>query len=945
MNKIITCDFGKNLIAEIANYLQDNFLKKNKDLNKIAVIFSGKRPELFLKKELAARINNNYFPPCFFSIDNFIHYILSKTINYTQISSIDACYIIYQIILKNFPQILRGMTSFSMFLPWTREIASFIDELDIEDIENKNLKNIQSSAAIGYDVPESINILLQNIITIRDNYHYELNKRNAMSRGLIYNKASKIIHNIDLNEFENIIFCNLFYTHKTEQTIIKNLYNSGKTILFFQKDNNDWNSLKSIAKALNCDITSNTLSNPAYNIEIYKGFDTHSQVGIVRSNILKKIKDINKTVVVLPDPGTLIPLLSEITFATKEFNVSMGYPLKRSSVYALFKSIITAQKTKKDETYYTKDYLKVLLHPLIKNLNIISDPSITRVLNHKIEEILLGIEKTDLSNNIFVNLDLIENSQDICRLTQKTLIDDFNNQNFSETEKIKDLLIQLHNTAFRIWENINNFSDLCYAIDSFLYILINKSTACNYPLNSKIIEKIYDINDRLRQTEFINETFDKNDIFKIFDNMLERELISFKGSPLKGLQILGLLETRALSFENVIIMDANESLLPKLKPYEPLIPGQVMTELGLNRLEQEEEIQRYHFMRLIASAKNVYITYDNSEEKEKSRFIQQLIWNKQKEQNKIDVLPQLYAKFNMQVLPKKEKIKKTTQILNFLENIHYSPSSIDTYIACPMRFYYQYVLGLKEKEEILDEPAAKDIGNFMHKFLENIYLKFINIKPIFDNKFENSFFKEFNTQFDRNLKKMIGSDAFMVKDVISYRLKKFLYKEAERNIKKILSVEDPSFGQRLQFKKRNIQFKCRIDRIDQNNDNGILIIDYKTGGSAKTPVRFETLKTIEFNRETIKDKIHSFQLPLYYQFAKQKYKDTSLNAALYNLRQADLTFLFRGKEQELAEDIIKLYMDALEFIIEEIMDEKKDFEADESNEGLCEYCPFFYMCR
>jgi len=942
MNKIITYNFGEDFISKIADYIEENIIKKGSDLAKIAVIFGGKRPELFLKKSLSKKIKNTYFPPYFFSIDEFIKYIVSRKETYSQISDLDSCYIIYKIVEKQTPTIMHNNKSFSQFLPWAREISSFIDELDIEDISSDKLGTIQASAEIGYDLPESINTLLKNIIAIRKSYHKELESRQSISRGLLYNKASKIIKEINLKEFDEILFCNFFYMHKTEETIAKYLYDNKKASIFFQTDNGNWNCLNDLSKSLKHEITPPPQTKPKYKLELYSGFDTHSQTGVVTSQILKKIKAHENTVIVLPDPETLIPLLSELPEEMQEFNVSMGYPLKRSSVYSLFRSIIESQVSYKNGSYYSKDYLKVLTHPLIKNLAIKKAGFVTRTLVHKIEEILLGIEESELSKNLFIKLNDILNMDKLYSITN----DNLKGENIEKNE-LKEILSILHNVAFTQWENIKNFTDLHSVINSLLDMLIEKSFAENYPLNLKVIEKIYSINETLKNAEFRNEIFEKTEIFKIFQSMLERELIAFKGSPLKGLQILGLLETRTLSFENVIILDANESVIPKLKYYDPLIPRQVMTGLGLNRLEQEEEIQRYHFMRLISSAKNVYITYDNNPEKEKSRFIEELIWNMQKKEKNINVLNENKARFNIKVMPELPIIHKNNAILQTLQNISFSPSGIDTYITCPMQFYYKYVLGLKEKEEIFDEPQATEIGNFLHKLLEDSFKEFINKKPEIDIKFKNKFFSYFHSKFEKELINRIGSDAFMVKIIMQYKLENFLNKETKRQneIKRILGLEDNSFGANINFKKRKINFKCRIDRIDELEDDSILILDYKSGTSAKTPAGIQTLTEWQKERKWIREKIHSFQLPLYCYFAKQKYNNASINAGLYNLKNSEITDFITHKEKDFADTKIEKCMEALEFIIEEIFNPEKPFEGEISNKTICEYCPFIYMCR
>ena len=132
------------------------------------------------------------------------------------------------------PDILREKESFALFLPWAREILSFIEQLDLEEIKLIELNRIQLNASIGYDVPQSINALLEKITSIRDAYHNELKKRKAYTRGLMYLLASQGVQEAVCSEFPEIFFCNLFYLHKTESRIVKELLDRDKAIFVFR---------------------------------------------------------------------------------------------------------------------------------------------------------------------------------------------------------------------------------------------------------------------------------------------------------------------------------------------------------------------------------------------------------------------------------------------------------------------------------------------------------------------------------------------------------------------------------------------------------------------------------------------------------------------------------------------------------------------------------------
>ena len=193
---------------------------------------------------------------------------------------------------------------------------------------------------------------------------------------------------------------------------------------------------------------------------------------------------------------------------------------------------------------------------------------------------------------------------------------------------------------------------------------------------------------------------------------------------------------------------------------------------------------------------------------------------------------------------------------------------------------------------------------------------------------------------------------------MEYRLKRFLEYESKRKVKKLIAVEDDSAGGVIDIGGRKTGFICRIDRVDMLSDDSILILDYKTGASASVPSCFSSLNKDAWDRKIIKAKIHSFQLPLYLYFARRKYGDIKMKAALYNLRKPELSYFprFRGAlpaaggdnskdELNSAERIMDICMEALEYILEEIFDPKHDFEPDESNPRICGHCPFTCLCR
>ncbi|MDP8212659.1 MAG: PD-(D/E)XK nuclease family protein [Candidatus Zapsychrus exili] len=967
MGKVITYSFCEDFLENLKCYIKENYIDRGlsqkgqtpkgsvprdcpPDLSRVAIVFGGKRPSLFLKRKLAKELNTSFYPPRFFSIDEFISFTARKKKSFGVISDLDNCYLIYKLAQDVSCDILEGRESFDKFLPWAREILRFIDSLDIENISNDALLQVRANAEIGYDVPDDINKILKSVLLLRQEYHKSLESQNTYSRGYQYLFASKCVEDIAFDEFDQILFCNFFYFHKTEEDVIKSLYKKDKATLIFQGDAKRWPILERIQKSFNCKIEEvltfpdykskksgsrppskslgkvGSIKRPEFNLNIYSGFDVHAQVGLAK-HVLKTIKKTDNTLIVLPNPEAVIPLIGEISSLSDNFNVSVGYPLKRSSLYSLLGLIINSQKTFKTNKYYTKDYIKALSHPFVKNLHIAADVSATRILMHKIEEILTGKQKTDISGSSFVSLDSIEKLDELYSLTLETTkrlkIE-------VKREELVETLKQIHEIVFKGWENITSLKDFSCSLQNCLDILVNKSFLKNYPLNINIAERMYRIKEEFDNVSFVDEKLDSREIFRIFDNKISREVISFSGSPLKGLQVLGLLETRSLNFENVIVLDVNEGVLPKLNVYEPLIPREIMISLGLDRLELEEEIQRYQFMRIISSAKNVHLIYQESKEKEKSRFIEELIWDQQKKENKIDVIDIKQASFDVKVHKKEVAVKKTKEMVEFLKGHTFSASSINTYLKNPMEFYYNYVLRLRETDDLLDEPEARHVGTFVHELLEDAFKPFVNKVPIIDKAFENKFFDMFEDKFTDTFEKSMKSDAFLLKSVIRERLSRFLENERtneQRQIEKIMFLEN-NFEDSIELSCGKIKFRYIVDRIDRLKDGTVMVIDYKTGIAEKLANDIEKFASMKLSRESIRDNIKSFQVPLYFNYLSKEFKGETIDAALYNLRTLVMHRFINPKSNYSYDQINQVFLKSLDFVVSEILNPDVDFVLD-----------------
>jgi len=945
MDRVVNLSFKDNFIKELAGYTKENIIAKGSDISRLAFVFEGKRPSLVLKKELANILGKGHFSPAFFSIDEFVEYIAGKFHGFRKVSELEACFMIYNIARKTAPSLVRDRDSFSRFMPWAGEIRMFIDQLDLEGHGEAQLP-FSNPGAIGNEVPAAMGDLLNDMQAIRKRYHEELREKKSFSRGMLYRIAARDIKGISLNEFDNIFICNVFCVHRTEKEIVKTIFDRKQAVLFYQGDKSRWPVLGEAGREFGVSLDSKRYSGLDKDIHLYSAFDTHSQAATVRE-LLKKQGDLDDTVCIIPDSKNIVPLMSEMSSAIEGFNISMGYEIKRSPFYSLFSAIFRLEETKKRDMYYTKDYLRLMSHPFIKNFEIAGSSAVTRILVHKIEELLRQGTASGLSGRIFLGLDEIIEENEIYSKAIEAARDAG-----EEVEKkdIKRMLKKLHDTFILRWGGIGSLVDFAEVLEATVDELLDKSVIKNYPLDVNVAEKILSISDDLRNPVFKNAKMSREEIYSIFRDRFKSEMISFSGSPLKGLQVLGLFESRCLNFKNVYILDANESVLPKLRTYEPLIPRELMLGLNLARPRTEEQIQRYHFFRMISYAKNVHIVYEENNEKEKSRFVEEIIWRKEKEEGALGACRIPRVQFDIDVLPKDWSTTKTKDMVGFLKNHTYSASSIDMYVKCPLRFYYRYVLGLKEKEDLLEDVEASSIGQFIHKILEDSFGVFKGKPPVIDDKFKKRFFSILDDRFRDDFERRMKADAFTFREILKFRLARFLEKEEDRASKvidKIICLEK-RFADEICTENNRFRVTSIVDRIDLLKDKTVMIVDYKSGAENPLPAGIDKIRAFSSNRSDISKAVKSFQLPLYIYVVKRSMERSgyrSFNACLYYLRNTKIDELLKSKDNSLRDEFMDVCMDALKNVLDEIIDPEVGFRADDTNPHYCGICPYINMCK
>ena len=201
--------------------------------------------------------------------------------------------------------------------------------------------------------------------------------------------------------------------------------------------------------------------------------------------------------------------------------------------------------------------------------------------------------------------------------------------------------------------------------------------------------------------------------------------------------------------------------------------------------------------------------------------------------------------------------------------------------------------------------------------------------------------------FNETFGKAMKSDSFLLKEIVRFRMERFLALEQDRRVAQILMLEK-KIKEKIIFpgSKKQFNFVLKVDRVDKLEDGSLLILDYKTGGAELKPRSIDKIKAGGFNRTALKSTVGSFQLPLYLYFVRKSlFPQAEMNAAIYNLRTAQLDYFLKEEDYSRIKLIEEVFLEAFNSLIIEIIDPKTGFSADDQDSRYCRNCPFFYLCR
>jgi hypothetical protein len=872
-------------IFEVLKDLQD----RNKDLSNLIFILPSRRAGTFLKHQISQMVNQTILSPKIISIEAFVEDLsqLKKT------SNIELLFIFYKVYLEHTKK--ENQETFNTFSKWAQILLQDFNEIDrylipqekifnylsaIQDLKHWSLEENKTDFVEKYlAFWNKINIYYSQFV------EYLLHKKTGY-QGLIYREAvDNLEAYIQNNSNSQHVFLGFNALNTAEEIIIQELLQNDMAEVFWDIDKSFFDNLNHDAGLFTRQHFNNWKffkNNPfnwkasnfekQKNIEIYgvpKNVGQAKYVGSLLHKLAKKNNSLHQTAIILADENLLTPTLNALPESIDALNITMGLPLKSIPLTSLFEQLFNVHK-KGSKSFYYKDILSIISHQFIRPL-----------FNTNSVDVVSKISKTILTNNLV----------------------------FLSVERLKELSVEsiniidiLFNIKLNTVENIiNNCSQLI--------LIIKTELDSNKHLNKLSLEYLYRFNALFNELARLNSSFgyisDINTLHSVYNELLSAETLDFQGEPLQGLQIMGMLESRVLDFENIIITSVNEGILPSGKTNNSFIPFDVKLENKLPTYKEKDAVYTYHFYRLLQRAKNVYILYNTEADVltggEKSRFITQLELERPHNIKHKIVTPKVDTYNNSLI-----QVKKTDAIVNKLKAVAekgFSPSSLTNYIRNPIDFYYQKVLGLKEQEEVEENVAFNTLGTVVHNTLEDLYKDFENTFLAIEalKKLKSKINKTVLFHFKKEYKE---GDISTGKNLIIFEIAKryvanFINLEIDDlkqgNTIKILALEQKN-DVLIEIPELDFLVKLtgKVDRVDVYN--GVTrIIDYKSGKVLQNEVEITNWEDITSD---YKKYSKSFQVLMYtYMMVRQGKASLPIEAGIFSFKNLNSGFLkFAEKE-------------------------------------------------
>ncbi len=955
--------FLKLVAADLYKHTEGN-------LAHTAVVFPNKRAGLFFNEYLAQESDSPIWSPAYVSISE-----LFRSLSPWEVG--DPVKLVCEL-YKIFRRETQSTETLDDFYFWGEMLISDFDDADKNKVDTdklfsnlQDLRNIMDDYTfIDDEQEEAIRQFFQNFSierrtalkerfislwnvlgNIYKGFRESLASQNIAYEGMMYRH---VIEHLDVDKlpYEKYIFVGFNVLNKVEHTLFTQLKDAGKAVFywdydeFYMKENRQAvtheagefirRNLRDFPSPLSGELFKN-LSKPK-EVHYIASSTENAQARYlpqwIRNNLTTPEKE---TAVVLCNEALLQPVLHSLPAEVKHVNITMGFPLSQTPVYSFLIALLelhTHGFNFKSGRYTFQSVVTLLKHPYTRQLTgqaELLEKELTR--NNRFYPLPgeLGKDEfltrlfTPLSGNLNLCIRLSETLQQVASIYQA---------NTSGTEDT-DAFNQLYRESlFKAYTTINRFRTL--------------------------IEK-----DELTVQ---SETFRR-----LLVKVLSATNIPFHGEPAIGMQVMGVLETRNLDFRHLVLLSVNEGQLPKSGGDSSFIPYNLRKAFGMTTIEHKIAVYAYYFYRLLQRAERITLMYNTSSDGlnrgEWSRFMLQFLieWPHPITRQFLEAgqSPQGTSPITVEKTP--DVMRRMQSLFDVRANpkAKFSPSALNYYLDCPLKFYYRYVAGLSAPDEVSAEIDSATFGSIFHYAAEHIYKdltthgKVINketLETLLRNEvklqdYVDTAFKKLFFNVPQNEKPEYNGVQLINSAVIARYLKQLLQNDLRYApftfIASEMEVDEPID---IQTPKGVIKSRIGgiIDRMD-SKDGTLRIVDYKTGGDADTPPHVESLFIPDKKRSN-----YVFQTFLYAAIMCRKQPTMKIAPALlYIHRAATETYspvIQMGeprKPKEAVEDFSKYekeYRERLQGLLEEIFNPEKSFTQTEIIEK-CTYCDFKALCK
>ena len=615
-----------------------------------------------------------------------------------------------------------------------------------------------------------------------------------------------------------------------------------------------------------------------------------------------------ETAVVLPDESLLFPMLGALPAAVEKVNITMGYPLSAGQVETLLAYAERLQANRRTKGgavhFYHRDVMDLLEHPY---LTAADTDGVVPTVRTTIRE----------QNRIFVEASWLASHSALFAIL------------FKPVERTEDLA-------------------------DWLQALIQALQAHQPALEREFLYRYSATIASLASVKLSYDTLEQRTWFRLLARLASLESVPFEGEPLSGLQMMGPLETRALDFRNIIMLSVGEGVFPSRTVSSSFIPYHLRVGFGLPTYELQDAIWSYYFYRSICRAERVWLLYDSRTEGlqsgEESRYIKQLKYH-----YGLPVTEKV-ATYALGVTAAEKTIvsvEKSPAVLQELQDRFvtgdgtFSASSLNSYIDCPLKFYYQYVRRIKEQEEVTEEVDASLFGDIFHQVMQRLYTPYkrqlVSRETLAQLRKDKRLLEQLTvTAFQQKGIEEIEGENAILKNLVLRFVDRTLEVDEAMTPFTFLGAEVKRDCPLRLADGRTVRLFGYIDRLDTMLPGMIRVVDYKTGSVE----RKDDCRSVEriFDRSLSPRPYIAFQL-YFYALLMSRQPDagsTHYHPCVYALRD-----IFKGMPEAhgIEPEKLSLFAERVQGLIEEIFDPEKPFAGDCADEIICGYCPFKRLCR